>query len=105
MTLAEGVLGSVLAVLGGGGVWNWIASRGKTKVDLIQLAASISSETIKALKEDRKELLGRIDHLDALIENLKHDVRGLSQHIVSLETLLAKAGIEPPPRPTKKTSA
>ena len=96
------LLTAACSVIGGGTIWNWLASRGKQKVDLIALAQTISSETIKALKEDRRELVAQIDRLEAVIEDLKHDIRGLSTYINALETLLVKAGIEPPPRPRKK---
>lgn len=31
MSATELVLGAVAAILGGGGIWNWIANRGKTR--------------------------------------------------------------------------
>lgn len=88
MTSAEMLLSGVVAVMGGGNVWNWLTSRGKTKVDLIQLAQTIAAETITAL--------------DGRIKELEEKVDTLSAHIVSLEILLRENGITPPPRPERK---
>lgn len=102
MSAVELVLGSLVAVLGGGNVWNWIASRNKTKVDLIQLGQTISGEIIAALKSERQELLAKIDALEANVRDLKHDVRGLQQHVEALEAVIRDLGAVPPPRPKRK---
>lgn len=102
MTTAEIGLGVVVAVMGGGNLWNWLASRGKTKIDLITLSQTISADIIAALKADRDALTQQVSNLKDEIADLRHDVKGLSQHIVSLEAIMIQAGITPPPRPARK---
>lgn len=88
MSPAEIGLGLLVAIMGGGNIYNWFSSRGKTKVDLIKLAQTIAAETITAL--------------DGRIKELEEKVDTLSAHIVSLESLLLEKGITPPPRPKAK---
>lgn len=105
MTTTELILGAVSTVLGGGSIWNWIASRGKTRVDLIQLGQTISAQIIQGLKAERDELAAKVEALEGKVSDLNHSINGLSQHIVSLEELLIRAGITPPPRPERKGKA
>ena len=95
MTLAEMGLTATIALIGGGNVWNWLTSRGKQKVDLITLGQTISEEIIKALKEERADLIRKV-------EDLQQSIDDLIEHIDRLEGVLIKAGIKPPPRPAKK---
>lgn len=95
MTPAEMGLSAVIALMGGGNVWNWLANRGKAKVDLIQLGQTISAEIIGALKAERQELIDKVDDLEKQIGELV-------EHIGSLEAALSKAGIKPPPRPVRR---
>lgn len=94
MTALLGVIGAILA----GNVWNWLASRGKTKVDLIGLAQSIAAETIKALDT-------RIAQLEATIEDQGIKIEELIQHVGKLEDIIIGFGGTPPPRPRKKAGA
>jgi len=94
MTTAEMALAGLVAVMGGGNAWNWLASRGKTKVDLIQLAQSIASETIKALDH-------RIALLEATIEDQGRKIEDLTAHIGKLEDVILSLGGTPPARPRK----
>lgn len=96
MTTAELALGGLAALMGSGNVYNWLSSRGKTRVDLIGLAQSIAAETIKALKDREDALMERIDGLESRIGEL-------SQHIESLEAVIRGAGLTPPPRPGRKS--
>lgn len=98
MTTVEMILGAGIAIMGGGNVWNWLASRGKQKVDLIQLGQTISSEIIRALKDERQELIDKIGDLEDRIGELV-------QHIEALENSMRKAGVPIPPRPSRKTAA
>lgn len=88
-------LAGLVAVMGGGNAWNWLASRGKTKVDLIALAQSIAAETIKALDT-------RIAHLEATIEDQGRKIDDLTTHIGKLEDVILGLGGTPPPRPRKR---
>ena len=81
--------------MGGGNLWNWLASRGKTKVDLIALAQSIASETIKALDH-------RIALMEATIEDQGRRIDDLTAHIGKLEDVILGLGGTPPQRPRKK---
>lgn len=94
MTTVELILGAGITVMGGGNVWNWLASRGKTRVDLIQLAQSIASETIKALDH-------RIAQLEATIEEQGRKIEDLTAHIGKLEDVILSLGGTPPARPRK----
>lgn len=98
MSPVELVLGAAVTILGGGNIWNWIASRGKTKVDLIGLAQSIAAETIKALDT-------RIGQLEATIEDQGRKIEDLTTHIGNLEDVILGLGGTPPPRPKRKASA
>lgn len=95
MTTAEILLSGAVTIMGGGNVWNWLSSRGKTKVDLITLAQSIAAETIKALKDREGALLERLS-------DLEERVGELSAHIESLESVIRTAGLTPPPRPAAR---
>jgi hypothetical protein len=95
MTTAEIILAGVAAVMGGGNAWNWLAGRGKTKVDLITLAQSIAAETIKALKDREDALLERIGELEGKMDDM-------SAHIASLENVIRDMGATPPPRPAPR---
>lgn len=95
MTLAEMGLSAVIALMGGGNVWNWLANRGKAKVDLIHLGQTISAEIIGALKAERQELIDKV-------ADLEKQIGDLVEHIGSLESALSKAGIKPPPRPARR---
>lgn len=97
MSPAEIALGAVVAVMGGGQIYNWLASRGKTKVDLIGLAQSIAAETIKALDT-------RIAQLEATIEDQGMKIEDLIQHVGKLEDIIIGFGGTPPPRPRKKAA-
>lgn len=105
MSATEVILAALSAILGGGSIWNWIASRGKTRVDLIQLGQTISAQIIQGLKAERDELAAKVEALEGKVSDLNHSINGLSQHIVSLEELLIRAGITPPPRPERKGKA
>lgn len=94
MTTVELILTAGVAVVGGGNVWTWLASRGKTKVDLIALAQSIATETIKALDT-------RIATLEATIEDQGRKIEELTLHIGKLEDVILGLGGKPPPRPRK----
>lgn len=95
MTTVEMILGAGVAVMGGGNIWNWLASRGKTKVDLIQLGQTISKEIIAALQLEREALIGKVGELEARIGEL-------IDHIEALEGSMRKAGVPIPPRPARK---
>lgn len=97
MTTAEIVLTAGVALMGGGNVWNWLSSRGKTKVDLITLAQSIASETIKALDT-------RIAQMEATIENQGMKIEELTLHIGKLEDVIVGLGGVPPVRPRRKVA-
>ena len=102
MTTAELILGAGVAIMGGGNIWNWLASRGKTRVDLIQLGQTISAEIITALKAERDELAAKVDSLERQVRDLQHDIRGWFQWGEAQERLLIEKGITPPPRPKRK---
>lgn len=92
MSPAEIGLGVVVAVMGGGNAWNWLASRGKQKVDLITLGQTISKEIIAALKAEREELTAKVGELEVRIGEL-------AGHIETLEAVISKLGGKVPPRP------
>lgn len=94
MTAVEMILGGAVTLLGGNSFWNWLSSRGKTKVDLISLAQSIAAETIKALDL-------RIAHMEATIEDQGRKIEDLTQHIGKLEDVIRGLGGIPPARPRK----
>ena len=94
MTTAEMALSAAVAIMGGGNVWSWLSSRGKTKVDLITLGQTIAESTIAALRDDRAELLSRIDDLEAKIDEM-------SAHIENLENTIRGLGATPPARPPR----
>jgi septal ring factor EnvC (AmiA/AmiB activator) len=109
MTGAEAALTLAVALVGGGQAWNWLASRGKAKVDLIELGQSIASATIKALQDDRSALMLEVRELKAEIAALgiKIDaqddkIETLTTHIEKLETEVRRLGGTPPPRPLPK---
>lgn len=95
MSPAEIGLGVLVAVMGSGNLYNWLSSRGKTKVDLITLAQSIAAETIKALDT-------RIAQLEATIEDQGMKIEDLISHVGKLEDIIIGFGGTPPPRPRKK---
>lgn len=109
MTGAEAALTLAVALVGGGHIWNWLASRGKTNVDLIELGQSIATATIKALQDDRTALMWEVRELKAEIAalGLKIDaqddkIETLTAHIEKLETEVRRLGGTPPPRPLPK---
>lgn len=87
MTAPEMLLSGIVTIVGGGHIWNWLTSRGKTKVDLIQLAQTIAAETIKALDERISELEDKVDTL--------------TKHVETLEGVIRELGAVPPPRPSR----
>ena len=97
MSPIEIALAAGVAIMGGGNIWNWLASRGKTKVDLITLAQSIAAETIKALDT-------RIAQMEATIDDQGMKIEDLIQHVGKLEDIIIGFGGTPPPRPRKKVS-
>lgn len=97
MTSAEMILAGAAVLMGSGNVYNWLASRGKTKVDLISLAQSIAAETIKALDT-------RIAQLEATIEDQGRKIDDLTAHIGKLEDVIRGLGGTPPARPPRKTA-
>lgn len=92
MTTAEMILAGAAALMGGGNIYNWLSSRGKQKVDLIQLGQTISGEIIKALKAEREELTAKVGELEVRIGEL-------AGHIETLEAVISKLGGKVPPRP------
>lgn len=88
MTLFEGALTTGIALLGGGHVWTWLASRGKQQVDLIELSERIAAATIVGLDTRIKELEDKVD--------------ALSAHVEVLEGVIRQLGETPPPRPTPR---
>lgn len=96
MSPVETALAVLVAVMGGGNIYNWLSSRGKTKVDLIQLAQGIAAETIKALDS-------RIAQMEATIEDQGRKIDELTAHIGSLEEVIRNLGGTPPPRPRRKS--
>lgn len=105
MSPVEIGLAATLTVIGGGNIWNWLASRGKTKVDLIQLGQTISAQIITALKEERDGLAAKVESLEKTVAELEHEIRGWFQWGEAQERLLNENGITPPPRPKKKDRA
>lgn len=101
MSPAEIGLTAVVTVMGGGNIWSWLSSRGKTKVDLIQLGQSIAAATIEGQRIERAELLHRIDQMDATIENQGLKIEELTAHIGKLEDVIQGLGGTPPARPRK----
>lgn len=106
MTNVEMILSAIVAVMGGGGLWSWLSSRGKTKVDLIELGQTIATATIKALQADRAALIAEVHALKAEIAalgvkiNAQDDkIETLTTHIEKLETEVRRLGGTPPPRP------
>lgn len=97
MSPAEMALGAVVAVMGGGNLWNWLASRGKTKVDLITLAQSIAADTIEALDK-------RMAQMEATIDDQGMKIEDLIAHVGKLEDIIIGFGGTPPPRPRKKAA-
>ena len=95
-------LTAVVAVMGTGNIWSWLSSRGKTKVDLIQLGQSIAAATIEGQKVERAELLARIERMDATMENQGFKIEELTLHIGKLEEVIRDMGGTPPARPRKK---
>lgn len=111
MTGAEAALTLAVALVGGGHAWNWLASRGKTKVDLIELGQSIATATIKALQDDRSALMQEVrdlkDEIAALgvkIDAQDDKIETLTTHIEKLETEVRRLGGTPPPRPIPKVN-
>lgn len=102
MTLAEMGLSVVVALVGGGHVWNWLSSRGKAKIDLITLGQTISASIIESLREERKELLDKIDALEATVAELRLEVAEWGAHAMNLEDTIRKLGATPPPMPPKR---
>jgi len=88
-------LAGLVAFMGGGNIWNWLSSRGKTRVDLIALAEVIATKTITALDT-------RIAHMEATIEDQSRKIEDLTVHIGSLEAVIRELGGTPPPRPRRK---
>jgi uncharacterized protein with von Willebrand factor type A (vWA) domain len=101
MSPAEIALTAVVTIMGGGNIWGWLSSRGKTKVDLIQLGQTIAAATITAQQNERRELLHRIDQMDATIENQGLKIEELTAHITKLEDVIRGLGGTPPSRPRK----
>lgn len=97
MSPAEIGLGVLVAIMGSGNLYNWLSSRGKTKVDLITLGQTIAAETIKALDV-------RIAQLEATIEDQGMKIEDLIQHVGKLEDIIIGFGGTPPPRPRKKVA-
>lgn len=109
MTGAESALTLAVALVGGGSLWNWLASRGKTKVDLIELGQTIATATIKALQDDRTALMAEVRELKAEIAALSKKIDAqddkietLTKHIEELEGVVRALGGTPPPRPLSK---
>jgi len=98
MTPAEMGLSAAVALMGGGNLWNWLASRGKTKVDLITLGQTIAAATITAQREERSELMARIDELEEKVDLM-------AAHIEKLEQTIIELGATPPARPAPKRVA
>jgi len=106
MTTPEVALTLAVALVGGGHVWNWLASRGKAKVDLITLGQAIAKSTIEALQVDRAALMAEVRELKAEIAGLgakidaqDEKIETLTKHIEELEGVVRALGGVPPPRP------
>jgi peptidoglycan hydrolase CwlO-like protein len=106
MTAPEAALTLAVALVGGGHIWNWLASRGKAKVDLISLGQAIAKSTIEALQQDRAALIleihalkKEITDLSAKIDAQDDKIETLTTHIEKLETEVRRLGGTPPPRP------
>lgn len=98
MTGAEAALALAVALVGGGHIWNWLASRGKTNVDLIELGQSIATATIKALQDDRTSLMGEVRELKAEIAALGVAIENLrNPPIVTMPVPWAAPTPEPAP--------
>lgn len=102
MTTAEMILGALAIVFGGGNVWTFLTSRGNTEAALLAMSRKIASDTIEGLRDDRKELLDRIDGLEGQIGALKEQLAELLAHAEALEGVLKAQGITPPARPRKR---
>lgn len=97
MSPAEIGLGVLVAAMGSGNLYNWLSSRGKTKVDLITLGQTIASETIASLDK-------RIAQMEATIEDQGMKIEDLIKHVGKLEDIIIGFGGTPPPRPRKKAA-
>ncbi len=111
MSAIELVLSLLIALVGGGGVWSWLSSRGKVKVDLLTLTQSIAAATIQSLQQDRqalleeiKELKKEVNDLSAKIDAQDEKIETLTLHIEKLEDVVRGLGGTPPPRPRKRGS-
>lgn len=91
-------LGAFIALMGGGGLWGWLASHSRNRLDLITLAQTIAEATITALDK-------RIAQMEATIEDQGLKIEELTVHIGKLEDVIVGLGGIPPQRPRRKPQA
>jgi len=78
---AELLSGLLVAVVGGGGLWAYLGSRGKTKADLITIAQDAAGAVIHSLREEIHRLQDRIVDLEIQDERCRHDLAELRRRI------------------------
>lgn len=85
----------------------------KTNAEAADIYQEIAAESAKEIRETRehlRKLETRVEELEKLVENMMDEKRDDEQYITDLSCYIDKlieimkaAGLNPPPRPTRKT--
>lgn len=78
---AELLSGVLVAIVGGGGLWAYLGSRGKTKADLVTIAQDAAGSVIQSLREEIHRLQDRIGELEIQDERCRRDLADLRRRI------------------------
>ena len=69
--------GVLVAVVGGGGLWAYLGSRGQTKADLITIAQDAATAVIHNLHDEMKRLQERVTDVEAQHQECQHELAAL----------------------------
>ena len=82
---ADLLSGILVAVVGGGGLWAYLGSRGKTKADLVTIAQDAAGEVVQMLREQIRHLQERTDHLEAQDERCRLELAATRDELADLK--------------------
>lgn len=98
LLLASGVGAGVV-----GGFWAWLSSRPTGQAAVIEAAAKLQEALNLAAERQAESLTARVADLEDRLEATEGENRQLQQHIVSLEAVLRRQGLDiPSPPPARR---
>jgi len=69
---------------GAGGLWAFLGTRNRNKVDLVTIAQDAAGKVITGLTDEIERMRGRIDELEAQDERCRRDLADLRERIGTL---------------------